>query len=95
MTSVTVLYKQTIQDIAIQETGTLLSVISICAFNNLSLTQFLEVGTVIKIPDNVSKDADVLRYFKNREILPATAPTSNQLETTKQFDPCNLCACFL
>ena len=72
---VRVKYNQSIVDIAIQETGTTSSVIAICEFNNIALTQLLEVGAIIRIPNSIAKETEIYNYYKRKLLNPSTGQT--------------------
>lgn len=77
MNTVTVLHNQSIEDIAIQATGTVSSVIAICAHNNLSLTQRLKTGLKISIPDTADTQIEIKQYYSNKRIQPASSRTKS------------------
>lgn len=71
MRTVTVLFGQTLADIAVQEYGKLEAVCDIAKENALSITDTLPDGVVLKLPDIVY-DKKIQEYFKQKRIKPAT-----------------------
>jgi len=65
---------QNLLDISLQETGTVESIIELCLENDLSLTDMLEVGAVIK-HDVPTQNIEILTHYKSKNIKPATAKT--------------------
>lgn len=72
MKTVTVLHNQSIQDVAIQATGNIDSLTAICDYNNVSVTQLLEIGMIIMIPDSTVNDVEISNYYTRKTILPAS-----------------------
>ncbi len=70
--AVTVLHNQSLLDIAIQATGKAENAIFIAVANNISITDDLEPGSELIIPE-VPMDLDVIAYYKAKDIQPATA----------------------
>lgn len=69
-----VLARQSLLDIADKHTGTVLSAFAISVANAVSLTDELEPGTELIIPnDLLLKDNYILNYYKARQLWPATA----------------------
>lgn len=73
---VKILPNQTLLDIAIQECGTAEAVAEIALANGLSVTEDLEPGMELKIP-LVKKNDEILNYYKQNGIKPATANIDN------------------
>lgn len=72
-TTITVLHNQTFQDIAVEKTGDFLNAFPIAIFNGMSVSDFLEPGTDLVIPDDLIIDVDVIAYFQSKKLQPATA----------------------
>ncbi|QIY83414.1 hypothetical protein HER18_07660 [Chryseobacterium sp. NEB161] len=72
---VTVLHKQSLLDIAIQHTGSVLNVFLIAQANGLAVSDELVAGSELTIPD-VENNNDILNYYSSRAIQPATAITT-------------------
>ncbi|AZA90913.1 Uncharacterised protein [Chryseobacterium nakagawai] len=79
MTTITLLHNQSIIDIAIQYTGKAENCFEIALVNNISVSQFLEPGTAIKIPFtsevNTDIDNDVVQYYVFKQLQPASEIT--------------------
>lgn len=73
--TVVVQHNQSLLDIAIQETGTAETVVAIAIANNISVTQLLEVGAEIVIPEDVVGNNEILKYYKKNNIKPVTGKT--------------------
>lgn len=69
----TVLHNQSLLDIAIQHTGSVLNAFQITVANGISLTDDLTPGLILTIPENVVFDTDILNYYTSKKIQPATA----------------------
>ncbi|AVF49361.1 hypothetical protein OZ664_19820 [Elizabethkingia sp. HX WHF] len=74
----TVLHNQSLLDIAIQATGKAENAILIAVANNISITDDLEPGTELIIPD-VPMDLDVIAYYRAKNIQPATAIKTEEI----------------
>ena len=70
--AVIVLHNQSLLDIAIQATGKAENAIFIAIANNISITDDLEPGSELIIPE-VSEDLDVKSYYRAKNVHPATA----------------------
>lgn len=66
--------QQSILDIAIQETGTVESVIDIAQRNSISITDDLEIGTVVATGPIINNA--IAKYYAARSIRPATQVAS-------------------
>lgn len=71
-----VLHNQSLLDFAVQHTGDVMNAFSIAMENGLAMSDKLEIGTVLKIPNSISKDRDTLDYYLAKKIKPATAITN-------------------
>lgn len=70
--TVTVEQGQNLLDISVQETGTIENVFKIAQANDICITDYLPIGTVIIIPNDVVVNKKVKDYYKNKGIKPAT-----------------------
>ena len=70
-----VLHNQSLLDFAIQHTGNVLNAYAIAKENGLAVSDELETGMVLFIPETV-KDPDILSYYQAKGIKPATAITN-------------------
>lgn len=68
---ITVLNRQSLQDIAVRHTGSVFNAFSIAHANNLSVSESVAPGTILILPE-VSKNTDILNYFNSKKIQPAT-----------------------
>ncbi len=72
MKKVTVLSNQSLFDIAIQYYGTIDGIFTICMANNITITDKLLPGQVLNIPEFKGNDSDIVDYYKEHDIKPAT-----------------------
>ena len=75
---ITILNNQSLFDISIRYTGTIENAFKIAVANGLSLTDELEPGAQLIIPE-VEMNNDVVNYFAGKGIQPATGLTENDL----------------
>ncbi|WP_312296888.1 hypothetical protein [Chryseobacterium sp.] len=68
-----ILHNQSILDVALQHTGTVESCFEIATRNGFSVSDQLEAGISIEIPENVLKNTDVLNMYSAKKIEPATS----------------------
>ena len=73
---ITVLNNQSLFDIAIQHTGSVMNAFSIAQANDISITAFLVAGTKLIIPGTVEINKDVKDYYDAKKIQPATGTTA-------------------
>ena len=71
--SVKILPNQSLFDIAIQEYGSVEAVVAIAQSNDISVTEILIPGTEIKLPNDAPTNQDILNYYIQHNIIPATA----------------------
>lgn len=72
-------------DIAIQENGTIESLIKIALSNDFSITDYLTPGTKIDGQTSIINES-VLRYYKANNIVPATGPFESEKLATTLFE---------
>ena len=72
MKDYTVLYGQSLLDIALQECGTVEALIALCADNNLSITEDLSVGQILQIDGAKIVNKAVVQYYRDNNITLAT-----------------------
>lgn len=78
--TVTVLHNQSLLDISICLFGSASSALKFAIENDISITDDLEVGKVLKVPKSVESELKlVAEYFQMKKINPATAITSEYL----------------
>lgn len=73
-----ILQNQSLLDISIQEYGNLEGLYDLALTNNISVTDALMPGNVLDIPNIETKTPDIKRYYKNKDLHPATAITANK-----------------
>lgn len=66
-----VLNRQSLLDIALQETGSVEQALSIAKLNNIPLTDDVDAGALLEVP--VVDQNSVLKYYKLNEVMPASA----------------------
>lgn len=76
MKTITVLNNQSLLDIAIRHCGTIEAITDIAILNNLSITNELSPGEIIKIPDYDYGYQNVVNFFEDNKKEPATALSS-------------------
>lgn len=65
------LSRQSLLDIALQETGSVEQALNIAKYNNIRLTDDIEAGTELQMPSANQNTA--LKYFTLNQVKPATA----------------------
>lgn len=83
---ITVLNNQSLFDISIRYTGTIENAFKIAVANGLSLTDDLEPGAQLIIPEDVEMNNDVVNYFAAKGIQPATGFEFNDIEITPELE---------
>lgn len=72
---------QSLLNIALQEYGTIAAAVAIAQLNDIAITDMLDAGTEIKLPEDAPVNQDILSYFKEHKIKPATAMSPEEIET--------------
>lgn len=92
--TITVTYNQTALDLAVQHKGTVEGVVDMLLDNGLSITEVLVAGASLQVNQTDVIDQDVLNYYTDKNLKPASAKTSlaNSLGgyfevTTLSIDP--------
>ncbi len=67
------LNNQSLFDIAAQEFGTIEAIFDLAVVNDLAITDELEVGQVLNLPNYDNSDADVVNWFKEKKEKPTTS----------------------
>lgn len=70
--TVLVLHNQSPLDMAIQHTGSVENVFDFCLQNNQCITDVLLPGSLLDVPDNMSKDQIIVAYYQDKKLQPAT-----------------------
>lgn len=72
--TIKVLHNQTLLDISIYLFGTAIGAMSLAIANDISLTDDLEVGQILNVPENSDFGQRLIaEYFQNKGLKPATA----------------------
>jgi hypothetical protein len=72
MTKVTVAYGQTWLDIAMQELGDIERTIELAQLNGRSITDALEAGEILNVPDFDTSRRSIVQLFRNNANKPAS-----------------------
>lgn len=70
---ITTLHNQSLLDLATQHTGSVENAFGIAVANGISLTDDLTIGSRLNIPNDLTKNNDILSYYTAKNIQPATA----------------------
>ena len=73
---ITALNNQSVLDIAIQATGKSENLLKIAMANNLIPTEPIAPGTILTIPDTIEIEDEIVKYYTDNNILPATEATT-------------------
>ena len=84
--------KQNIFDASLQAYGNLDNLILLLRSNNISLTDALEAGYDVKTPVTDKTDQDILGYYNNKQIKPAT--DIDKVDEADVNNNCNYCKLF-
>ena len=80
--TIKVLHNQTLLDISIYLFGTTIGAMSLAIANDISLTDDLEVGTILNVPENSDFGQRLIaEYFQNKSLKPATKIVGKILES--------------
>jgi hypothetical protein len=80
MRKVTIKKQQTLIDVALQYCGNADAISEIASLNDLELTQELEPGTVLMVPDILIGDSDKVKYLQSGGHEPITGILDEQYE---------------
>lgn len=69
----TAIEHQNILDIAIVHTGRASNAFAIADYNGFDVSDQLEPGQQLQIPDGLEVDSDIMHYYRNKGHNPATA----------------------
>ncbi|MDY3363316.1 hypothetical protein JSO61_009545 [Riemerella anatipestifer] len=70
-----VLHNQSLLDACLQHTGSIEGVFELAMANNLAITDDVQAGAVLQLPEDIKKDRDIFNYYAAKGIQPATAIT--------------------
>lgn len=76
-----VLHNQSLLDIAISYGGNISVAFAIALENGISVTDDLQPGRLLAIPENIAQDVEIVNYYRSRGIHPATAVSYQNVET--------------
>lgn len=71
--TVQVANKQSLLDISLQEYGNAKAIFDLALANNMGITDDLVASVLLDIVDSDKTDLDIVNFYKNRGIKPATA----------------------
>lgn len=77
MNEARVKYGQSLFDVALEQTGSIESIIELAEQNGLSITDGLTPGDKLLIGDDLTVDDDILTYYNVKGIKPATGYSAN------------------
>ncbi|AUS06488.1 hypothetical protein [Pseudotamlana carrageenivorans] len=73
MNQVIVLHNQSLLDLCIQGYGNLVPLMDLAIANGISITDILTPGTVLVLPESVNQNTDIQKYYKDKQLTPATS----------------------
>ena len=71
---------QTLFDISIQEYGMTIYAVVIALINDLSITSELTAGQELLIPEGLTIDEKVLKYYEENNVIPASAELTEDMK---------------
>ncbi|MFK7004607.1 hypothetical protein BWK63_09555 [Flavobacterium covae] len=72
-------HNQSLFDVTIQRKGTIEALFEVAFLNNVSITGDLLIGTDLLVSNGII-DKQIVNYFLNKKIVPATALTQTQIQ---------------
>lgn len=72
-------HNQSLFDVTIQSKGTIEALFETAILNNVSITGDLLIGTDLLVSNGII-DKQIVNYFLNKKIVPATALTQTQIQ---------------
>lgn len=69
---IVVLHNQSLLDVCLQHTGSIESVFELAMANDLAITDDVQAGQILELPEGIAMDKDILNYYKAKNIQPAT-----------------------
>jgi hypothetical protein len=81
MAKIIVIDRQTFLDVALQEYGNTQAVFDLVLSNGLNITDELEPGQELILPNSDNTDNDVLNFYKARTIKPVTSRPTVTIES--------------
>ena len=86
--------KQSLFDLSIQNYGTIEAIIDLALENNLSVTDELQTGDLVNVPQLGTARLSIVSYYKRNQIKPATGFTAVDNPDIVPDDSCNYCKLF-
>jgi len=83
---VTVLHNQSISDVLLQYTGSLLDIVKFCTTNNVSVTKQLVPGAKLVLPDDIANNTNIANFYTAKKIIPAFAVKGGSYSTAYSND---------
>lgn len=84
--TVFVLERQTLHDLAVQETGNISTVFEIAEANGLSVSDVLMPGMKLIIPSGLNINEDIKDFFQNNQQFPANGWSEEERDEAERFD---------
>lgn len=84
---------QSLFDITIQEYGSMFNVVAFAQVNNISVTHELAAGQTLIVPELLTEQ-NVLKYYAENNIIPATAQLSDEMQLITLEDAPTMPPCF-
>ena len=81
MIEIKILNNQSFFDISIQLTGTPINAFLLAQTNEAAVTDSLEAGSFIRVPEDLIIDRELKRFYDKNKIVPGTALTQNDIDT--------------
>ncbi len=72
MKTITVIKHQSLFDIALMAYGTIEGILMLCLENDVAMTDELEPGRVLRVPEFEGANKEIVEYYKAKNIQPAT-----------------------
>ncbi|MPT35740.1 MAG: hypothetical protein E2604_11820 [Flavobacterium sp.] len=84
----TLLHNQSLLDFSLQHCGTLQGIINIAIENNIAITEMLSPGDVLRIPSEAAKANDIVEFYQNKKIIPASGFSTLESQSAPEFVLC-------
>ena len=80
----TLLHNQSLLDFTLHHCGTLNGIVQMAVENNIGIADFLSAGSVLSVPNGISKDEQIVEFYENKKLIPACG--FNTLELSNALD---------
>ena len=67
----TLLHNQSLLDFTLHHCGTLNGIVQMAVENNIGIADFLSAGSVLSVPNGISKDEQIVEFYENKKLIPA------------------------